>query len=130
MPAVAKAGGRAVEGLYAMNEMPAPYRDDPKNNKLLNDWMDQYKERFKEDADLWSAVGWLLIDMFAKAADKAGPNLTTDSFVKALETMTYPRSFLGSADYTWTPKTRLGNTQMRIAQIQKGRWVNVSDFVK
>lgn len=130
MPAVAKAGGRAVEGLYAMNEMPNPYRDDPRNNRLLNDWMDQYKERFKEDADLWSAAGWLLIDMFAKAADKAGPNLTTDSFVKALETMTYPRSFLGSPDYTWTPKTRLGNTQMRISQIQNGRWVNVSDFVK
>lgn len=130
MPAVPKAGGKAVEGLYAMNETPTPYRDDPKNNKLLNEWMDQYKQRFNEDADLWAVAGWLLVDIFAKAADKAGPNLTTDTFVKALENMTYPRSFLGSPEYTWTPKTRLGNTQMRIAQIQNGRWVNISDFVK
>jgi len=127
---VPKAGGKAVEGLYAMSETPTPYRDDPKNNKLLNDWMDQYKQRFKEDADLWAVAGWLLVDMFAKAADKAGPNLTTESFVKALENMTYPRTFLGSPDYTWTPTTRLGNTQMRVAQIQNGRWSNVSDFVK
>jgi len=130
MPAVAKAGGKAVEGLYAMSEVATPYRDDPKNNKLLNDWMDQYKERFKEDADLWAVTGWLLVDMFAKAAEKAGPNLTTESFVKALENTTYPRTFLGSPDYNWTPTTRLGNTQMRIAQIQNGRWTNVSDFVK
>lgn len=130
MPAVPKAGGKAVEGLYAMNETPTPYRDDPKNNKLLNDWMDQYKQRFNEDADLWAVAGWLLVDIFAKAAEKAGPNLTTDSFVKALETMTYPRTFLGSPEYSWSPTRRLGNMQMRIAQIQNGRWVNVSDFVK
>jgi len=130
MPVVAKAGGKAVEGLFAMSEIATPYRDDPKNNKLLNDWMDQYKERFKEDADLWAVAGWLLIDMFAKAAEKAGPNLTTESFVKTLENMTYPRSFLGSPDYNWTPTRHLGNTQMRVAQIQNGRWTTVSDFVK
>ena len=130
MPVTAKAGGKAVEGLFAMSETPTPYRDDPKNNKLLNDFMDQYKERFKEDADLWAVAGWLLIDIFAKAAEKTGANLTTESFVKTLETMTYPRSFMGSPEYSWTPTRRLGNTQMRIAQIQNGRWTTVSDFVK
>ena len=130
MPAVAKAGGKVVEGFYAMSEAPTPYRDDPKNNKLLNDWMDRYKAEYKEDADLWSVVGWVLIDMFAKAAEKAGAGLNTDSFIKALESNPYPRTFLGTSDYAWGPDKRLGNTQMRIAQIQNGRWVTISDFIK
>lgn len=130
MPAVARAGGRAVEGLYAMSEMPTPYRDDPKNNKLLNDWMDEYKARFKEDADLWSVTGWLLIDMVAKTAEKAGPNLTVDSFIKTLENTTFPRTFLGTPEYSFAPNRRLGNNQTRIAQIIGGRWVNVSDFLR
>jgi branched-chain amino acid transport system substrate-binding protein len=130
MPAVARAGGRAVEGLYAMSEVATPYRDDPKNNRLLNEWMDAYKARFNEDADLWSVTGYMILDIFLKAVEKAGANLTVDSYVKAMETMTYPRSFLGSPDYSWTSQKRLGNDKARIAQIQSGRWNNVSDFLK
>jgi len=121
MPAVARAGGRAVEGLYAMSEMPTPYRDDPKNNKLLNDWMDEYKARFKEDADLWAVTGWLLLDMVVKTADRAGPNLTVDAFIKVLENTTFPRTFLGTPEYSFAPNRRLGNNQTRIAQIIAAR---------
>ena len=130
MPVVAKAGGAAVEGLYAVSETPNPYRDAPGNSKALNDWLDEYKKRFNEDADLWSVYGWVVIDLFAKAAERAGPNLTADSLVKALESTPYPRSFLGNPDYAWGPNKRLGNDQVRLAQIQKGRWTTVSDFLK
>ncbi|HWS76178.1 MAG TPA: ABC transporter substrate-binding protein [Quisquiliibacterium sp.] len=130
MPAVAKAGGKAVDGLIATSETPTPYRDDPKNSKLLNDWMDQYQARFKEEADLWSVAGWHLVDMFVKAAEKAGPNLSSDSFVQALETMVYPRSFLGTPEYGWSPTVRQGNMQTRLQQIRSGRWVTISDFLK
>ena len=130
MPAVARAGGKAVGGLYAMSGAPTPYRDNPGNSKLLNDWMDAYKGRFNDDPDLYSVIGYLLLDMFAKAAEKAGPNLTVESFVKSLETNPYPRSFLGTPDYAFGPNLRLGNVQSRINQIQNGRWQGVSDFLK
>lgn len=130
MPAVAKAGGKAVEGLYAMAETPTPYRDDPGNPKALNEWLDAYRQRFNEDADLWSLTGWLLVDMFAKAAERAGPNLTVDALVKGLESAPYPRSFLGTPEYTFGPDKRLGNNQTRIAQIVGGKWTTVSDFLK
>ncbi len=130
MPAVAKAGGAAVEGLYAITETPTPYRDDAGNSRALNEWMDAYKARFKEDADLWSVTGWIIVDVFARAADKAGPKLTSDSLAKALEDAPYPRGFLGNPEYVWGPNKRLGNDQVRLAQIQGGRWKTVSDFLR
>ena len=130
IPATPKLGGKAVDGLYNVNEVPMPYRDDPKNSKLLNDWMDAYKARFGGEAELGGVFGWFLMDIFIKTAEKAGPNLTTDAFVKALESSTFPRSFLGTPDISFGPQKRLGNNQSRIAQIQNGRWVNVTDFVK
>jgi ABC-type branched-subunit amino acid transport system substrate-binding protein len=129
MPATARAGGKAVEGLYAMSETPTPYRDDPKNNKLLNEWMDAYKARFKEDADLWGVAGWAMVDMFIKAVEKAGPNLTWQAFSKSMESLVYPRSFLGTPDYAFTAQSHLGNRKTRIFQIQSGRWVVYSDFL-
>lgn len=130
IPAVAKLGGKPLDGLYNLNEIPNPYRDDPRNPKLLNDWMDTYKQRFSAEPELWGVMGWFVMDMFVKAAERAGPGLGTDSFVKALEASTFPRSFLGTPDYSFGPAKRLGNSQSRIAQIQNGRWVSVSEFVK
>jgi branched-chain amino acid transport system substrate-binding protein len=68
--------------------------------------------------------------MVVRTLDKAGPALTTDSFVKALEGSLFPRSFLGTPDIGFSASKRLGNSQARIAQIRNGRWVNVTDFVK
>ena len=130
MPATAKAGGKAVEGLYAMSETPTPYRDDPKNNSLLNKWMDDYKARFNEDGDLWSVTGYALLDMVLKTMEKAGPNLTSDTLVKALDSTTFPRHYLGLPEYSFSPTKHLGGGAARIAQIVNGRWVNISDYMK
>lgn len=129
VPAVAKAGGKAVEGLIATNEVSAPYRDDPGNSKALNDWMDQFQARFKEEADLWTVLGWLYIDIFAKAAQQAGPNLTTEAFVDKLENLTYPRTFLGTPEYRWTPTNHQGNQLTRLHEIKNGRWTPISDYI-
>ena len=129
-PAVAKAGGKAVEGLYAVSTVAMPYRDDPANSKLLNEWMDAYKARFKEDADLYSVYGSLMIDVFAKAAEKAGPNLTIDTLVKSLESNPYPRTFFGNPELQWSPTKRMGQDQARLAKIENGRWVNVTDYTR
>ena len=129
MPAVPKAGGAAVEGLFAVHETPVPYRDDASNTRSLNEWMDTFKNRFKEDAELWAGTGWMMVDIFAKAVDRAGPKLSNDSLVKALEEHAYPRGFLGNPEFSFGPQKRLGNNQVRLAQIQGGRWRTVSDFM-
>jgi branched-chain amino acid transport system substrate-binding protein len=128
--ALPKLGGKAIEGLYNVNEIPVPYRDNPGNSKLLNEWMDAYKARTNLDAETGAVMGWFVMDMFIKTLEKTGPNLTTDNFIKALESSTFPRSFLGTPDISFGPKKHLGNSQARIAQAQNGRWVNVTDFVK
>jgi branched-chain amino acid transport system substrate-binding protein len=128
--AVAKAGGKAVEGFYAVSTVPMPYRDDPGNSKALNEWMDAYKARFGDDPDVYGVYGTLMIDVFSRAAEKAGPNLTIDGLVKALETNPYPRTFLGNPELAWSPTKRMGQDQARIARIENGRWVNVTEFTR
>ena len=73
IPALPQLGGKAIDGLYNMNEIPTPYRDSPGNSKLLNEWMDIYKARYGSDADIGGLQGWFVMDMFIKTAEKAGP---------------------------------------------------------
>jgi branched-chain amino acid transport system substrate-binding protein len=76
---------------------------------------------------VFSVYGYNAIDAFIRAAQKAGPNLTTDSFIKAMDSLVIPPDIFGSPESS--SAARLGN-DLRLSQIQDGRWKVVSDYVK
>lgn len=123
-----KLGGRAMDGLYAAMTVQHPYLDEA--SQPLRFWANKYKTRFNEDPTVFSVYGYVIVDMFIQAARKAGPNLTTDSFIKAMDSMNYPPDMFGGAPQTFTATKRLGNGQSRLSQIQNGKWVVVSDYLK
>ena len=90
---------------------------------------DRYKTAFNEDPTVFSVYGYTVVDSFLRASQKAGANLTTDSFIKAMDTMTFEPDMFGSAKSTYTATKRLGNDQSRLSQIKDGKWVVVSDYV-
>ncbi len=121
-----KLGGKAMNGLYATMTVQVPYVDDA--SQPLRFWANKYKTKFGEDPSVFSVYGYLALDSFIRAADKAGPNLTTDAFVKAMDTMTIPSDIFGSAPQNFGPKKRLGSNAARLSQIQNGRWKVISDY--
>jgi branched-chain amino acid transport system substrate-binding protein len=47
---------------------------------------------------VFSVYGYNAIDAFIRAAQKAGPNLTTDSFIKAMDSLVIPPDIFGSPE--------------------------------
>jgi branched-chain amino acid transport system substrate-binding protein len=123
-----KLGGKAMDGLYATHTSQHPYLDEA--SQPIRFWANKYKTRFNEDPTVFSVYGYNAIDAFARAASKAGANLTTDAFVKAMDSMTLPPDIFGGPEQTFTAKKRLGNELSRMSQLQDGRWKVVSDYVK
>ncbi len=123
-----KLGGKAMDGLYATMTVQNPYLDDASKN--VNFWANKYKTKFTEDPTVFSVYGYNAVDTFLRAAQKAGPGLTTDSFIKAMDTMTIDPDMFGSAPATFSPTKRLGSDASRMSQIQDGRWKVVADYPK
>ncbi|MBE7366173.1 ABC transporter substrate-binding protein [Ramlibacter pallidus] len=123
-----KLGGPAMDGLYTAMTVQHPYLDEA--SQPIRFWANKYKTKFNEDPTVFSVYGYMIIDHFIRAATKAGPNLSTDSFIKAMDTMTFEPDMFGSARSTYTATKRLGNDQSRLSQIQGGKWVVVSDYLK
>jgi branched-chain amino acid transport system substrate-binding protein len=123
-----KLGGKAMDGLYATMTVQHPYLDEA--SQPIRFWAAKYKTKFNEDPTVFSVYGYSIMDSFIKAANKAGPNLTTDSFVKAMDTMKFEPDMFGSATSTFSASKRLGSDLSRLSQIQNGKWVVVSDYVK
>jgi len=120
-----KLGGPAMNGLYATMTVQNPYLDEA--SQPIRFWANKYKTKFNEDPTVFSVYGYNIIDIFAKAAQKAGPNLNTESFIKVMDTMVIPPDMFGSAEGTYSPTKRLGSDASRLSQITDGKWKPVSE---
>ncbi len=123
-----KLGGKAMDGLYATHTSQHPYLDEA--DQKIRFWATKYQTKFNEEPTVFSVYGYNAIDAFAAAAAKAGKNLTTDSFVKVMDSMVIPPDIFGSPQATFGPKKRLGNETSRMSQLQNAKWKVVSDYVK
>ncbi|MDH4450628.1 MAG: ABC transporter substrate-binding protein [Rhodoferax sp.] len=122
-----KIGGKAMDGLYATMTVQNPYTDDQTPNVRF--WANKYKTKFNEDPTVFSVYGYLIINTFASAAQKAGKNLNTDTYIKVMDSMTLPADMFGAPVQTFTATKRLGSNASRLSQITDGKWQVVSGYV-
>jgi len=120
-------GGKAMDGIYGVNLVSHPYPDD--QSRLVREWAANYKAKFGEDAAVFSVYGYYIMDLFAKAAAKAGPNLTVDTFNAALESTTFPRDMFGAPEFHVTATDRLGIHKVRISQIINSKWTPITPLL-
>ncbi|MCX7249455.1 MAG: ABC transporter substrate-binding protein [Burkholderiales bacterium] len=121
-----KLGGKPMDGMYATMSVQNPYLDEV--SQPIRFWANKYKTRFNEDPTVFSVYGYTVIDLFIQAAQKAGPNLSTDSFIKAMDTMVIPPDMFGSAPSSYSATKRIGSNASRLSQIQDGKWKVISPY--
>ncbi len=123
-----KLGGAAMNGMYATMTVQNPYLDEA--SQAIRFWANKYKTKFSEDPTVFSVYGYDIIDTFIRAAQKAGPVLSTESFIKAMDSMVVPPDIFGSAELSYGPNKRLGSDLSRLSQIVDGKWKVISEYVK
>jgi len=123
-----KLGGKAMDGLYATMTVQNPYTDE--QSPQLGFWANKYKTKFNEDPTVFSVYGYIIVNSFASAAAKAGKNLSTDSFIKVMDKMTFEPDMFGSPRSSFTATKRLGSNASRLSQIQDGKWKVTSPYVE
>jgi branched-chain amino acid transport system substrate-binding protein len=121
-----KLGGPAMNGFYSTNTVNMPYLDDASKN--VRDWASRYKDRYKEDPAVFSVYGYEVIDLFIQIATKTGPNLSTDNFVKTLESFSSPRDMFGADSMSFSKTKHLGSNRARLSQIVNGKWTPLADY--
>lgn len=123
-----KLGGKAMDGIYATMTAQQPYLDEA--SQPIRFWASKYKTKFNEDPTVFSIYGYTAVMHFAAAASKAGSNLSSDTFIKAMDTMSFPTDIFGSPPMSYSATKRLGNDASRLSEIQDGRWKVVSGYMK
>ena len=120
-------GGPVANGFIAAHTVAHPYLDDAAQNVRF--WAAKYKTKFNEDPDVFSAYGYVIMDNVIAALAKTGKNLTTDNFIKALDSLSTPPDMFGGDGMTFTPTKHLGSNKSRLSQIKDGKWTVITPYV-
>ncbi len=122
---VAGAQGGVTEGLYAMGLTDMPYRDTL--SPAAQGWYDRYKDRFKNDPNIGAVYGHVAADLTVVGLERAGAELTLDSFVKGLEGIRGYKDIFNGPEVNFGPDKRQGASSSFLAVVKGGRWVRLTD---
>ncbi|WP_171181125.1 ABC transporter substrate-binding protein [Ruegeria sp. HKCCD8929] len=119
---VARVPGGVTEGFYAAAswqdlwaraEEPAPKA-----------FIEEYKAATGEDAVGFAMLGYAAAEMMVKALEAAGPDLTHDSFIAAMETLDYMDDLVGNhIDYG--PDDHQGANSIYVNVVESGNWKKI-----
>ena len=114
-------GGEGVEGLYGVTSIPIMYADQATGKAKT--FFEDYQKRFDKMPSEVAQQGYFSADLAVIGLEKAGPKLTVDSFIKALESIKGYQHPFGGPVVTFGPDKHLGSNESLFLQVQKGKWV-------
>ena len=122
---VSSAPGNATEGLYTMTQIEAPYRDSP--SPAIQQWVERYRAKFNTDPNPAAQFSYVSADLIVMGLDRAGKDLTTDSFLKAMESIQGYKDIFGGPVMTFGPQKHHGSDAVFMVQVKNGRWGRVTE---
>src|ERR1700693_686355 len=120
--AVAALPGGATEGFYCMTPALYAYPDDPR--PAVQDFARRYKARYGRDPNFHGEVGYTAESMVLLGLQKAGRDLTVNSFITAMESSQDYKDIFGS-ELSFGPERHHGSTRSFLTVAKGGRWVPV-----
>jgi branched-chain amino acid transport system substrate-binding protein len=121
---VIRLAGSAAEGVLGVNQMlPLEMvKDQPNVEKVFKAYADEHGGRLPDPAFLY---GYNFAMLFIEAARRAGPDLTTQSLIKALEEFRDVDLSFGMAPMTFTPAQHVGSLSTNLLKVSNGRWTRI-----
>jgi branched-chain amino acid transport system substrate-binding protein len=123
--AVAEAPGEPADGFYSMAPALYHYPDDP--NPAVRDLCASYKKRFGIDINYLGEAGITCASFTVAALEKAGKDLTLDSFVAALESMKDWHDLFNGPALGMSPTSHHASNESFLSVVKGSRWTPVSE---
>jgi branched-chain amino acid transport system substrate-binding protein len=119
--AVAEAPGGPAEGFYSMTPGLYAYPDDPR--PAVREFAAKYKKTYGFDVNYLGEAGYSAGTFITAVLQKAGRDLTLDSFTTAMESMKDWRDIFGSPPLSMSPTNHHASNQSFLTVVKNARWV-------
>ena len=121
---VAQVPGGVTDGFYAAASWQDLWAraDEPAPKAFI----EEYKAATGEDPVGFSMLGYAAAEMMVKALEAAGPDLTHESFIAAMESLDYQDDLVGN-HMTFGPDDHQGADTVYVSVVENGAWKKVHE---
>jgi branched-chain amino acid transport system substrate-binding protein len=121
--AVAEAPGGPAEGFFSMSPAPYRYPDDPRPQ--VREFAAKYRKAYGFDVNYLGEAGYTAACFTLAALQKAGRDLTLDSFIAAMEGMKDWRDIFEGPPLSLSNDNHHASNQSFLSVVKDTRWVPV-----
>jgi branched-chain amino acid transport system substrate-binding protein len=121
--AVAEAPGEPAEGFYSMSPGLYAYPDDPR--PAVRDVAARYRQRFGIDINYLGEAGYAAAACLIDVLQRAGRELTLETFQASMETIRDWRDIFGGPPLTITATNHHASNESFLSVVKKTRWTPV-----
>jgi branched-chain amino acid transport system substrate-binding protein len=120
---VADVPGGATEGIYTMTATLYVDPNDPR--PAVHAFSTQYEKLYGHAPNFAAEIGYSAAELVVLAFQKAGRDLTAESFVAALEGIKDYDDIFGSPTMSFSATKHQGSSDAFLCQVKDGKWVQV-----
>jgi branched-chain amino acid transport system substrate-binding protein len=124
---IAGVASGAAEGFMAFGHIAELYRDDDLGEDVAA-WFDRYETIYGDKPVVAAVEGYRGADLLVKALEIAGPDLTVDGLIAALESFTDYEDIFGYR-LSFGPDDHKGVGESVLSVVENGRWVTMAESV-
>jgi branched-chain amino acid transport system substrate-binding protein len=129
VPEVAQASNSRTEGLYTVASfyMP-PFKSAPADS-WIGQWYARYLELFDEEPAAQSIIGYVIADLTVRALEAAGPEVTVEKVLAALESIENYEDPFGGPSLTFSPTKHQGGDYLYLYEVVNSNWQVVEERI-
>jgi branched-chain amino acid transport system substrate-binding protein len=122
VPEVAQASDMRTEGLFAVASFYMPPFKSAEPGSWEAEWYARYLEMFDEESAAQSIIGYVIADLTVRALEAAGPDLTLEKVLAALETIENYEDPFGGPTLTFSPTKHQGGDYLYLYEVVDSQW--------
>ncbi len=122
--AVAEVPGGVTEGFYSMT--PVLFVAASDTTPAVKEFAEKYKKLFGKEPNFAAQLGYTAGQLVVLALQRAGKDLTPDSFVAGMESIKDWHDIFGSPTMSFSPTKHQGSNESFLCVVKSSHWVPVS----
>lgn len=127
LPEIPPAADGGMEGMYAAAPFYVPNFTDLEEDSWGREWYETYVAEHGEEPAAQSVIGYVMADLLVKGLESAGPDLTVEKLVAAIERIDYYKDPFGGPSLSFGPDKHVGSDSLNLYQIVDWRWKTIAE---
>ncbi len=129
VPEVAPASDSRTEGLYTVASFYMPPFESAPADSWIGQWYARYLELFDEEPAAQSIIGYVIADLTVRALEAAGPEVTVEKVLAALESIENYEDPFGGPSLTFSPTKHQGGDYLYLYEVVSSNWQVVEERI-